>query len=101
MKKLPEIYKNISKVPINNNRGVYRFKNEESFIEEKIDSNKEVKETLKEIFNGLGNSYNILVKIITKDKEYETSLVSRTANNIVTIDNDVILIKDIINIKIL
>lgn len=101
MKKLPKIYKNDIKNPINNNRNIYRFKNEDTFIENKVATNKEVKETLKEIFNGLGNSYNVLVKIITKDKEYETSLVSRTANNIVTIDNDVILIKDIINIKIL
>ena len=98
MKKLPEIYKNNINKNINNNKKMCILKN----------VNEEIKETpvniekiLSKIFNGIGYSYNIPILIETKDKKYETSLITRTKNNVVTLDNDIIPINEIVNIKIL
>ena len=57
-----------------------------------------VEEQLDNIFNTLGYSYNIPVEIITKNETYHTSLVTKTKENVVTIDNHIIPISDIISI---
>lgn len=94
MKKLPEIYKNQNTKLIDNNKKVYYMKKEEnrSMIKNTIE------EQLDNIFHGLGYSYNIPVEIITKNTTYHTSLVTKTKENVVTIDNQVIPISDIISI---
>lgn len=89
MKKLPSIYKNEINKKIKNNREVTYIKEEKQNIHEIIDS----------IFNGLGYSYNIPLIITTKNKVYETSLISRSKTNINTLDNDSIPINEIISIE--
>lgn len=89
MKKLPSIYKNEINKKIKNNREVTYIKEEQQNINEIIDS----------IFNGLGYSYNIPLIITTKNKVYETSLISRSKTNINTLDNDSIPINEIISIE--
>lgn len=96
MKKLPKVYQNTIDKKINNNKEVSYIKN---LTEKSISiDNKSVKETLNDIFNGFGYAYNIPIIIRTKEKTYETSLVTKTENNIVTLDNDVIPIDRIISI---
>lgn len=94
MKKLPEIYKNNITKAIKNNKEICHLKN----IEEKS-SNLEIKDILDDVFNGIGYSYNIPLIINTYNKTYQTSLVAKTKENIVTLDNEIIAIKDIISIK--
>lgn len=89
MKKLPSIYKNEINKKIKNNREVTYIKEEQQNINEIIDS----------IFNGLGYSYNIPLIITTKNKVYETSLISRSKTSINTLDNDSIPINEIISIE--
>ena len=89
MKKLPSIYKNEINKKIKNNREVTYIKEEKQNINEIIDS----------IFNGIGYSYNIPLIITTKDKIYETSLISRNKKNINTLDNQSIPISEIIKIE--
>ena len=93
MKKLPELYKNLNSKPIDNNRKVYYMKEDTrvyqpATIEEELDS----------IFHTLGYSYNIPVEIMTKKETYHTSLVARTKEKVLTIDNKTIPISDIIKI---
>lgn len=97
MKKLPKIYQNDITRCINNNKKVCYLKDEEQ-IEEEQPTN--LDETLNEIFNGIGNSYNIPVEIITKNRKYQTSLISKTDNYIITLDNEIISLSDIVDIKI-
>ena len=102
MKKLPKIYQNEITKKIRNNKQICYLKNEEivdkiSTIEEQ---EKNLDEVLNQIFNGLGHSYNIPVEITTKNKVYETGIVTKTKNKIVTLDNDVIPIENILNIEI-
>lgn len=94
MKKLPKLYKNEINKNINNNKKYCYLKNE---VGEEKDN---IAEKLRKIFNGMGYSYNIPVIIRTKDKEYNTSLISKTKNNIITLDNEVIKIEDIISLDI-
>jgi len=90
MKKLPKIYQNkIEKTIKNNKEYCYLVKEEECNIEEELTS----------IFSGIGHSYNIPILLKTKEKVYETSLVSRTKNNVITLENDIIPISDIIYLK--
>lgn len=95
MKKLPKIYQNSINKTIKNNKTVCYLKNEDITY-----SSNNLEDTLNTIFNGMGYSYNIPVTITTKYKTYNTSLISRTTNNIVTLDNDIIPIIDIIDLKI-
>lgn len=89
MKKLPSIYKNEINKKIKNNREVTYIKEEKQNINEIIDS----------IFNGVGYSYNIPLIITTRDKIYETSLISRNKTKINTLDNHSIPISEIITIE--
>lgn len=95
MKKLPKIYQNNIKKMINNNKTVCYLKNEN--ISYQVN---DIENTLDTIFNGMGYAYNIPVTITTKYKTYITSLITKTKNNVVTLDNDIIPIVDIIDIKI-
>lgn len=97
MKKLPKIYKNNIDKTIKNNKEVC-YLNRESVVE--VKNSFSINEVLNNIFNGIGYSYNIPVIIETDDKVYDTFLITRTKNNVVTLDNEVISIDEIKNITI-
>lgn len=89
MKKLPKIYQNEITKKINNNEEVFYSSRENKVIvddyqEESID------EILRSVFNGIGYSFNIPLIIETTTKTYETSLIGRTKNYLITFDNDTI-----------
>lgn len=96
MKKLPKLYRNNISKPIKNNKEVC-YLNKEEVRQMPTQS---IEETLSEIFNGIGYSYNIPVVITTKDKTYHTSIVTKTKQAILTLENEIIPRKDIIEIKI-
>lgn len=97
MKKLPKLYRNNISKPIKNNKEVC-YLNREEVSKEKPQQT--VEEALSEIFNGIGYSYNIPVVITTKNKIYHTSIVTKTKQAILTLENEIIPRKDIIEIKI-
>lgn len=101
MKKLPKIYKNNINKQINNNKN-YCYINKDNVKENKrvdIKTSSTVEETLSSIFKSTGYPYNIKVYIKTNNKEYYTYLVSRTNKTITTLDNDLIKINEIIELK--
>ena len=91
MKKLPELYKNEKMNLVDHNCKAYTIK--EEVVEEKEE------DLLDTIFNGIGHPYNQKVFIKTNKKTYETYLVSRTKQNVLTLENEVIPIQDILFIK--
>lgn len=99
MKKLPKIYQAEFNKRIKNNKRTCYIKDEEQNIRTEIDKTPEVEQILDEIFSGLGYSYNIPLIIKTKTSIYQTSLISKTKNNVITLDNVVIPISEIISIK--
>ena len=93
MKKLPELYKNLNSKPKDNNKKVYYMENDIRSAEKNI-----IEKEIENIFNTLGYSYNIPVEIKTTKEVYHTSLVSKTKENVLTLDNQNIPIKEIIQI---
>ena len=91
MKKLPKIYhEQLDKDFCNNKKNCYC---------EKVRKLEPIENVIDEVFSGLGYSYNILLEIKTKEKDYITSLVAKTKTNLITIDNEVIPISEVISIK--
>ena len=91
MKKLPKIYKADISKKINNNKSICYLKEE----------NNNTLEVLDYIFNNNHYPYNIRVKILTNNKEYDTYIINRDSKFIMTLDNDFIRISDIKNISII
>ena len=96
MKKLPEIYKNNFTKKIKNNREVCYLRNDDTISNL---SNINIEKEINNIFSGIGYSYNIPVEIVTNKNVYNTSLVAKTRENVVTLDNEIIAIGDIKSIK--
>lgn len=59
----------------------------------------EVLSFIDQIFRESFHAFNTQVIIYTKDKQYDTSLITRNDKEILTFDKDKININDIINIK--
>ncbi len=92
MSKLPKLYKNQESNPIDHNCKIYYIKEEENNTES-------IEEVLQNIFNGYSHPYTQKVLIKTQNKSYETYLVSKTKQNLLTLDNEIIPLKDIIFMK--
>ena len=99
MNKLPKIYhEDINKSIKNNKQVTYIRNNNVSSSNNESDS---IEEVLNKVFNGVGYSFNIPLRIETYHKVYNTSLIGKTSNYILTFDNDTIPISDIKKIVIL
>ncbi len=95
MNKLPKMYHGDISNNIRNNSDYCVVE------EEKVDRDSlfKVKNELDAIFDGMGYTSRIGVIIKTSDMIYNTKIIARTSNNIITKDNDVIPIKSIISIQ--
>ena len=91
----PRLFKNTN-INVNNNKKACLLKN----ISNDNINNSSIDEELNRVFNSFRNIYSTKVEIETKDKTIETYLVSRTKNNIMTINREIIPIKDIVSLKI-
>lgn len=94
MKKLPEIFQNDSLSTINNNKEYFysAYQNSDGL------RSSSVNEELNRIFGGVNHPFNETLLIKTENKDYETSLVYRSIDKVITIDNDTIHIDSIISI---
>lgn len=108
MEKKPKIFENRIAKKINNNKEVFDSSKEsvdlelvENNKESKNDvfSNKSIADKIEKLLNTNGYVFNISVLIKTKDKEYKTHIASVINNHIITLDNDIINIDDVIDIK--
>lgn len=88
MEKIPKLYQNKFDKVINNNKNM-------CVVEEYHN----VRESLKNIYAGLGR-YNPKVIIETIDKVYDTSLIYKSNDMIITKENTIIPIKEIKRITI-
>lgn len=107
MTKKPKVFENQIDKKINNNKVVFDSTKE---VLEIINSNKEKKiknednrnipivDKITKLLNTNGYIFNIDVLIKTKDNEYNTHIASVINNHIITLDNDIINIDDVIDI---
>lgn len=94
MKVLPKLYKNENAIKDNNKRDCLV---KEEQIDITINDNRE--RELNNIFNNKGFPFDKKVLIKTTDKIYKTYLVTRTENTVVTLNDEIINVDDIISIE--
>ena len=87
-----EIYANKITKRIDNNQNYCDVSNNSK---KNISNDLTVEEKINKLFNTNGYVFNIDVKIITDNKTYDTKVAGKIGNNLITLDNDVISIKEI------
>ena len=97
MKDLPKIFHNKIDKKFNNNRSVYYSSNDNSTNE--IVDTKTIKQKINDIFSSPNYVYKANVDITLKDKKITKRIIGRNKDYIITMDNDLIPIGDIIDIK--
>ena len=98
MKDLPKVFRNNIDKKFNNNSSVY-YSSRNSSIDEKVKDNRTVLQKINEIFSSPNYVYKANVEIILKDKKVTKRIIGRNKNYIITMDNTLIPVNDIIDIK--
>ena len=113
MKKLPKIYQNESIKKINNNKSVFdslkddlnRIDKEKRIKEESQEELEfkglSVRDKLNELINQKSYIFNTKISLVFSDHEESTQIAGVVNNHIITMDNKIIKIDDIKDIKIL
>lgn len=98
MKDLPRVFRNTIDKKFDNNRSVFYSSNDNNVEETKTD-NRTVLQKINDIFSSPNYVYKANVDITLKDKKITKRIIGRNANYIITMDNDLIPITDIVDIK--
>lgn len=100
-KKLPKVFANKIDKELNNNETVYYNKNEERKIEEKepLTSVLTVNQKINQIFSSARYVYKADVIITTKNGKVNKRIIGRNRNELITMDNEVINVNDILDIE--
>ena len=97
MKDLPKVFKNNLNKDFKNNSNVFYGKNN-STKEENVD-NRSIKQKINDIFSSPNYVYKANVEIILKDKKINKRIIGRNKDFIITMDNTIIPINEILDIK--
>lgn len=100
MNKLPKISKIPLKEDISNNQTVYYDRKDSQLKPLESLTTQDVKEQLKEIFESIHHYYKVDVEIKTFHHTYNTRIIGKTEREILTMDEDIIPIDEIVSIKI-
>lgn len=105
-KRLPKVFANTIQKKINNNLSVFHLKNvndNNNIIEEKekksIDFSNTVNGKISKIFKSTKYVYKMNVEITTKDGSSIVQIVGKNKGNLITLDNKLIPIEQIIDIN--
>lgn len=79
----------------NNEKVFYSKDNNITRNNEKVD----VRKAIADIFKANDFVYKADVTITTKDKKFNTTIIARNKNSLITMDNEIIKISDILDIK--
>ena len=101
MKNLPSVFANNIQFGKGNNKLVYMSDqaSDEKIEEKHVLPNKTVNQKINEIMRSKNNSYKIPVSITTEDGVVIKNIIGKNSKNLITIDNELIAITDIIDIK--
>jgi len=98
MRKLPNIYKNdLTRKSDNNEELFYSFDNIEN--KEEIKEEKNILQKINSIFTSSNYIYKADVEIKLKDKIVNKRVIGKNKTHLITIDNELIPISDILDIK--
>ena len=96
MKDLPGIFHNKINKVFNNNNQVFYSNNS---VKENIIDSRSILQKINSIFSSPNYVYKANVEITLKDKTITKRIIGRNKDYIITMDNDLIPIKDIVDIK--
>lgn len=94
---LPKVYQNKNIGNINNDQEYYYSLNK-SPKQNNTNNKINIKEKVNKLFESSKFIYKIKTIVITKDGEKETTIIGKTNQDLITIDNNLIPISDIIDI---
>lgn len=97
MKDLPKVFHNKIDKKFDNNRSVFYSTN--SYEDNEIKDSRIILQKINEIFSSPNYVYKANVEITLKDKKVTKRIIGRNKNYIITMDNELIPITDIIDIK--
>lgn len=104
-KKLPKVFANKVERKAGNNEDVYYSHGESAMNEDRTSSTKpklkikNVNQKINEIFSSSSYVYKADVKITLKDGTVTKRIVGRNATHLITIDNELIPLTDIVDIE--
>ncbi len=97
-KKLPKVFANKIDKPLNNNETVYYNRNEKK-EPIKNSSRLTINQKINQIFGSSRYVYKADVIITTKTGNLNKKIIGRNKNQLITLDNEIIPIDDIIDIE--
>lgn len=97
MKELPKVFHNKIDKKFDNNRSVFYSNN--SYEDDRSVDTRTVLQKINEIFSSPNYVYKANVEITLKDKKVTKRIIGRNKNYIITMDNDLIPISDIVDIR--
>lgn len=97
MKELPKVFHNKIDKKFDNNRSVFYSNN--TYEEDRSVDTRTILQKINEIFSSPNYVYKANVEITLKDKKVTKRIIGRNKNYIITMDNDLIPISDIVDIK--
>ncbi len=104
-KKLPGVFVNSAQKPLGNNERVSYSSGDEKLTEEtqensKVVSNeKNINQKINDIFNSSNYVYKADVEVKMRDKNVTARIVGRNSTHLITIENELIPISDVVDIK--
>lgn len=97
MKELPKVFHNKIDKKFDNNRSVFYSNN--TYEEDRSVDTRTILQKINEIFSSPNYVYKANVEITLKDKKVTKRIIGRNKNYIITMDNDLIPISDIVDIR--
>ena len=97
MKDLPKVFHNKIDKKFDNNRSIYYSSN--TYDDRSVTDSRTVLQKINDIFSSPNYVYKANVEITLKDKKVTKRIIGRNKNYIITMDNDLIPITDIVDIK--
>lgn len=100
MKDLPKVFQNNINKKFNNNNNIY-YSGSNNMDENRNETkdNKSVVQKINEIFSSPNYVYKANVEITLKNKKVNKRIIGRNKNYIITMDNTLIPINEILDIK--
>lgn len=100
MKDLPKVFQNNVDKKFNNNSSVYYSSNDtRSLNSGETKDNRTILQKINEIFSSPNYVYKANVEISLKDKKVTKRIIGRNKDFLITMDNTLIPISDIVDIK--
>ena len=99
MKELPKVFHNKIDKKINNNRNFYYSNGDKQEKNETPKDNKTIIQKINEIFASPNYVYKANVEITLSDRKITKRIIGRNKDFIITMDNELIRISDIKDIK--